>query len=605
MPQQPVSAPRKRIGDEPDTRWRLALLVAAAMGVAGYSALLSWRALAVDGMTVLEWAVLALLAANLAWVSLAGATALAGSIIIAARRTPPVAGSRAPLETDSLTAILFPIRNEDPARVTAAAQAMHDSLARAGAADAFEFFFLSDTNDDAIAAEEERAILRLRASRPSAVVFYRRRLSNIGRKAGNVADFVERWGKRYDYMAVMDADSLMSGKALTELVARLDEAPRTALIQTIPMLVNAQTMIARAQQFAMRAYGPIFGEGLAWWSGGAGNFWGHNAIIRVSAFAAHAGLPSLPGRGPLGGQILSHDFIEAALLRRGGWRVEIAPDISGSFEESPPTLEDLAARDRRWAQGNLQHLRLVTAKGLDAANRAHLLAGIMGYGSSLMWFALIVTGALQAWASAIGLHESGAPDMSLLFLTALIILSPKWLSLMLWSIGRLPGWSRHHRFITALATETVISAVTAPIMMVNQALAVAAPFFGADAGWRPQARVVTRSASVTQYQPHMFVGLLLCATMAVSPGFAAWTMPVAASLVFAAPLAASLACTPRRRTWLWLVLATPEDLRPPAILVAARRATAELGWIGRARASTPAAVLSSQSASTADVPVAI
>src|SRR5690606_39026581 len=179
------------------------------------------------------------------------------------------------------------------------------------------------------------------------------------------------------------------------------------LIQTVPSLVNAQTLMARSQQFAMRAYGQIFGTGLAWWSGGAGNFWGHNAIIRVAAFAAHAGLPELPGKGPLGGHILSHDFVEAALLRRAGWRVEIAPEIEGSYEESPPTLDDLVARDRRWAQGNLQHLKLIGARGLDPASRAHIFSGVMGYASALLWFSLILVSATLAWLVAGGSAAGG------------------------------------------------------------------------------------------------------------------------------------------------------------------------------------------------------
>lgn len=578
MPQQGVAASRAAIPGEPDLRWRLGVVIAPALAVAAFAAGQAWPAFSADGMSPLEWIALVLLALNIAWISLAAATAVVGALRLAARRPAVPALHATPLDTASLTAIVFPIRNEDPARVTAAAQAIHDSLVRARSANAFEFFFLSDTNDDAVARDEEDAIERLRATRPDAAIFYRRRENNHGRKAGNVADFVRRWGGRYDYMAVMDADSLMSARALTELVRRMDAAPRTALIQTVPMLVNAQTMIARSQQFAMRAYGQIFGEGLAWWSGGAGNFWGHNAIIRVKAFAAHAGLPVLPGKGPLGGHILSHDFVEAAMLRRAGWRVEIAPEIMGSFEESPPTLEDMSARDRRWAQGNLQHLKLIGAPGFDPASRAHLLSGVMGYVSSLLWFSLIVVGALQAWAGAAGLHASAAPGASLLLITGVIVLSPKWLALLLWAAGRLPGWGRNPGFLAGLAVETAISAATAPIMMINQARAVIAPFLGRDAGWRPQARTAIRSSGAGQYRLQMMFGLALCATMAINEGFAAWTLPVAASLVFAAPIAWAFAYAPPRRSWLWRALATPEDLRPPAIVSAARRAAGRLAW---------------------------
>ncbi|HPI48138.1 MAG TPA: glucans biosynthesis glucosyltransferase MdoH [Hyphomonadaceae bacterium] len=592
MPQQRVSSARVHVRGEQDGRWRLWTLLVAALATTTLAATHAWSAMNTDGVAPLEWVGLVLLAANLAWISLAAATAVAGAAILASRE-PGLPAVSKPLATTSLTAIVFPIRNEDTSRVTAGAQAIYDALARANAATAFEIFFLSDTTDPELARVEEDAICRLRAARPEAGIFYRRRTLNHGRKAGNVSDFVRRWGGRYEYMAVFDADSLMSAEALIELVQRMDARPGTALIQTVPTIVNAQTLMARSQQFAMRAYGQIFGTGLAWWSGGAGNFWGHNAIIRVSAFAAHAGLPDLPGRGPLGGHIMSHDFVEAALLRRAGWRVEIAPEIEGSYEESPPTLEDLSARDRRWAQGNLQHLKLIGARGFDPVSRAHIFAGVMGYASALLWFSLILVSATLAWIDKPnGAPAAGGMDISLLLLTTLIVLSPKWLALILWAMGKLPGWERQPGFLAGLFAEAIVSAITAPIMMISQAQAVIAPFLGRDAGWRPQARVAIAGASNgNRFVPQLVAGLALCATMLVNAGFAAWTLPVAASLLFAGPIAAGLAYAPRRRSWLWRAMATPEDLRPPAIVSSARRAAGRLNWqaaVERKHALTPA-----------------
>lgn len=592
MPQQRVSSTRVHVRGEQDGRWRLWTLLLAALATTALATTHAWSAMNSDGVAPLEWVGLVLLAANLAWISLAAATAVAGAAILASRE-PGLPAVSKPLATTSLTAIVFPIRNEDTSRVTAGAQAIYDALARANAATAFEIFFLSDTTDPELARVEEDAICRLRAARPEAGIFYRRRTLNHGRKAGNVSDFVRRWGGRYEYMAVFDADSLMSAEALIELVQRMDARPGTALIQTVPTIVNAQTLMARSQQFAMRAYGQIFGTGLAWWSGGAGNFWGHNAIIRVSAFAAHAGLPDLPGRGPLGGHIMSHDFVEAALLRRAGWRVEIAPEIEGSYEESPPTLEDLSARDRRWAQGNLQHLKLIGARGFDPVSRAHIFAGVMGYASALLWFSLILVSATLAWIDKPnGAPAAGGMDISLLLLTTLIVLSPKWLALILWAMGKLPGWERQPGFLAGLFAEAIVSAITAPIMMISQAQAVIAPFLGRDAGWRPQARVAIAGASNgNRFVPQLVAGLALCATMLVNAGFAAWTLPVAASLLFAGPIAAGLAYAPRRRSWLWRAMATPEDLRPPAIVSSARRAAGRLNWqaaVERKHALTPA-----------------
>jgi membrane glycosyltransferase len=391
---------------------------------------------------------------------------------------------------------------------------------------------------------------------------------------------VRRWGGRYDYMVVFDADSLMSAEALQRLVQRMDASPRTALIQTLPVIVNAQTLFARTQQFAMRAYGQIFGAGLAWWSAGAGNFWGHNAIIRVRAFAAHAGLPVLPGKQPLGGEILSHDFVEAALLRRSGWRVEIAPDIAGSYEECPPTLVSMAERDRRWAQGNLQHLRLLFARGFDPVSRAHFLAGVMGYLSAPFWFALVIASISLGWLQDPA-ADTGRASGGLFLMTALIVLSPKWLALLLWAAGRLPGWSRHPRFIAGLVIETAVSAFTAPILMINQTAAIFSTAFGCDAGWRPQVRSCDGppSRDVGQhYALHLIVGLALCAAvLAHDARLTAWTAPVVFSLILAAPLSAALSRQPRQRSWLWRIMSTPEEASPPSVIRSARRIALGLG----------------------------
>ncbi|HEY3231526.1 MAG TPA: glucans biosynthesis glucosyltransferase MdoH, partial [Roseiflexaceae bacterium] len=510
MPPQQVSAERVTVRGE-SRQWRLAALVTPALAITALAAGQSYALMNDGGMTPLEWVALALLAVNLAWVSSAAATAIAGTIVL----LMPRAGGRvsAPFSTASLTAIVFPIRNEQPGRVMGGAQAAHDELTKVRADEHFEIFFLSDTADPGIAREEEAAFRRLRESRPGGRFFYRRRTVIHGRKPGNIADFVRRWGGRYDYMVVFDADSLMSAEALQRLVQRMDASPRTALIQTLPVIVSAQTLFARTQQFAMRAYGQIFGAGLAWWSAGAGNFWGHNAIIRVRAFAAHAGLPVLQGKGPLGGEILSHDFIEAALLRRAGWRVEIAPDITGSYEECPPTLISMAQRDRRWAQGNLQHLRLLFARGLDPVSRVHFLAGVMGYMSAPFWFALVVASTGLGWLQDPA-ADTGQASGGLFLMTTLIVLSPKWLALLLWAGGRLPGWPRHPRFIAGLVIETAVSAFTAPILMVNQTAAVFSAAFGCDAGWHPQVRNCDgpTSQDVGQhYALHLIVGLALCA----------------------------------------------------------------------------------------------
>ena len=222
-----------------------------------------------------------------------------------------------------------------------------------------------------------------------------------------------------------------------------------------------------------------------------------------------------------------------------------------------------------------------------------VFAGVMGYASALLWFSLILVSATLAWIDKPnGAPAAGGMDISLLLLTTLIVLSPKWLALILWAMGKLPGWERQPGFLAGLFAEAIVSAITAPIMMISQAQAVIAPFLGRDAGWRPQARVAIAGASNgNRFVPQLVAGLALCATMLVNAGFAAWTLPVAASLLFAGPIAAGLAYAPRRRSWLWRAMATPEDLRPPAIVSSARRAAGRLNWqaaVERKHALTPA-----------------
>ena len=195
-------------------------------------------------------------------------------------------------------------------------------------------------------------------------------------------------------MLILDADSLMTGDTIVRLVAAMEAHPKVALIQTLPIVVNARSLFARWQQFAGRLYGPMLAAGIAWWHGSEGNYWGHNAIIRVRAFAEQAGLPELRGRKPFGGHILSHDFIEAALMRRGGWAIHMAPTLGGSYEETPPSISDFAARDRRWCQGNLQHLALLPTRGFHWVSRLHLLTGIGSYLTAPLWLIFLVFGIL-------------------------------------------------------------------------------------------------------------------------------------------------------------------------------------------------------------------
>ena len=207
----------------------------------------------------------------------------------------------------------------------------------------FEIVMLSDSTDADAWIRETLKVAELRTALSSIMpVWYRRRWLNIARKSGNIEDFVTRWGGRYDHMIVLDADSLIDAPTLRQLVLAMQADPKLGILQTAPQLIGARTFFARLQQFASCVYGPVITRGLSAWSGDSGNYWGHNAIIRVAAFAQYCGLPKLKGRKPFGGYVLSHDFVEAALMRRGGWKVRMATDCGGSWEESPPSLIDVA-----------------------------------------------------------------------------------------------------------------------------------------------------------------------------------------------------------------------------------------------------------------------
>lgn len=553
--------------------------------------------LTANGLSPLEAGLLAIFHISFAWIAFSFCSAVAGfATLWSGWRGPglvyPTAADRqAPL--DGRTALLVPIHNEEPGRVFANLQAIHDSLAATGRLDSFDVFVLSDTTDpDVWVAEElEWHALQDRLT-PGAPVYYRRRRHNVGRKSGNVADFCRRWGHRYDHFVVLDADSLMDGATLTEMVLLMQRNPQVGLIQSPPSLVNAETLFARAHQFANRLYGPIVSAGLGFWQLGDGNYWGHNAIIRTRAFTESCGLPALEGQPPFGGPIMSHDFVEAALLRRSGWQVRLLHELAGSYEECPPTLVDYAKRDRRWCQGNLQHMRVVAAGGLHPISRLHLLMGIMAYLSSPIWLAFLVIGLLSAIEAAFTPlhyfpnHPSLFPDWpssdpeaarNLLIIAMGMLLAPKALGLLLAfrAPAALRGFGGPLRLTVGVVAETVVSALLAPVMMLLQSGFVARLLGGRDSGWAGQRRA--GRASVLEvllwHGGHSAIGLALAAIVYfASPALLVWFVPIIAGLVLAVPLSylTGLRGLGRwvRRRGLWQ---TPEERRPPAVIAAAAR----------------------------------
>ncbi|MBQ8557881.1 MAG: glucans biosynthesis glucosyltransferase MdoH, partial [Alphaproteobacteria bacterium] len=329
-----------------------------------------------------------------AWISLFFWSSVFGFVeLLRHRKMPGI--KRVPYETKltTRTAILMPVYNEDPTSVFANLLAMARDLEKTGQEQAFDFFVLSDTTKPSVWIQEEALWMHVKELFPKNIqLYYRHRAKNTARKSGNIEDFCVRWGANYDHMIVLDADSLMAAETVVKMAQFMEVNTTTGIIQAPPMIINRHTFFARIQQFAGRVYGPIISAGLAYWQVWDSNYWGHNAIIRTRAFMECCGLPVFPGQAPFGGHILSHDFVEAALIRRGGWLAWMLPELKGSYEDCPPSMLDFAIRDRRWCQGNLQHLRILFSRKLHPVSRLHFTLGIMSYLSSPLWFLFLVLG---------------------------------------------------------------------------------------------------------------------------------------------------------------------------------------------------------------------
>ena len=478
-------------GDDVGTQRRLVLgLTLSTTAVATARLLEIFR---VDGVSVLEVLILAVFALLFSWIAVSfwiaclGAHALwRGSIELPLRTSPEPCQTGA---SRSRTVLAVPVYNEDCVEVFARLRAMVASLEAAGALDRFDFFVLSDSTDPGCRAAEVANCRALRRNEQAARVFYRHRADNTGHKSGNIAEFCRKWGGLFDYMVVLDADSLMTGETLVRLAALMDANPRTALIQVAPMLVGGESFFARSQQFASWVYGRLFAAGLAKLQGADGNYWGHNAIIRVQVFAQHCGLPKLPGRAPFGGEIMSHDFVEAALLRRAGWDVWLAPALDGSYEATPPTLIDHLKRDRRWCQGNLQHTALLFARDLRLPSRVHLAFGIMSYLSSPLWLLLILLFSANsvrmmdlAPVSYIGRYpvlswpiSHTVALVSIAVATLALLYIPKLLALLLMLRERdaRQFFGGPARLILGVLVENVMASVIAPVFMLSHSWFVA------------------------------------------------------------------------------------------------------------------------------------
>lgn len=534
------------------------------------------------------WAYLqtGLFALLFAWVSAGCVTAVMGyrSLRRGDRHVPTAAAvARAPISGLARTAIVMPICNEDMGTVAAGLRATCESLRaamqREQVPEVFDVYLLSDSGDPALRELEQLAWQALSATfssgdGPAIRVYYRWRQRRTKKKAGNVADFCRRWGRDYRYMVVLDADSVMSGEAILAMVRVMEARPRVGILQTAPQSCGHDSLHARVQQFAGRVTGALFSAGLRYWQLGESHYWGHNAILRVEPFMQHCGLAALPGTGGLSGAILSHDFVEAALMRRAGYEVWLAPDIEGSFEQPPPHLLDELQRDRRWCQGNLQNARLIAEPGLAAVHRAMFLTGAMSYVASPLWLAFALIGLLP-WLSTdqtmIGsTWPAGAP--LLWALTIALLFLPRVLAVrLLLQRGEQHAYGGTARLITSAMLEALVSALLAPVRMLAHAIFVLAAVTGLKLQWKSPSREATdvgwREASA-RFGVSGAIAAVICAWWLAGRPTEAWrVLPLALPLAFAVPLAVlssrrSLGLAWKRRGW----LLTPEESRTPPVL---------------------------------------
>ena len=546
-----------------------------------------------NGFTPTELILLILYTLLILWVSTSFWTATLGFWVLlrggdkySIGRLPPAGAS--PDDGPLRTALVMPIYNEDPTRVTAGLRAIWQSLQETGRGDDFDLLILSDTRDPDCWMQEEANWYRMCVDfNAHGRIFYRNREKNIARKSGNLEDFCHRWGGRYRYMVVLDADSIMAGETLVSMVDMMEAHPGVALIQSPPLPANHKSLFSRILQFASNFYGDIFIWGINYWQLSSSGYWGHNAIIRVEPFVKHCGLPKLPGREPFGGEIFSHDTVEAALLRESGWEVWIAPELKGSYEELPPTLIDYAKRDRRWCQGNLQHLRMVFVRGFGGLSRLYFLMGIMSYVSSPLWLLFLILTGFEAYVQSQTMPvyffgdnlfpvwpESYAVEMTTVLLVTLSMLFlPKIWSLILGLVRwrKIKTYGGILRATLSVFLESLFSMLTAPVLMIYQSKFVFAILMRRSVGWPPQNRDDHRLSlweAIQAHGEHTVIGLLAgWVSYQYVPGFFLWLIPVLAGLVLSIPISmlSSSAWVGQTARKLGLFL-TPEEYRQPRVL---------------------------------------
>lgn len=590
----PLTRPTQRPFGNPAAVRNLAMtftVVLAGCAAAGYFAVLNSNGV----LGVFELLTLPLFALLFVWIAFSFFLATIGFIALSKERSllknalavnehPEPVGQ--PISRDDTTAILMPIYNETPDRVFAGIRAMLQSLKAEGLEAQFEFYILSDTTRSEVWLREELAWSRLKQEVGDSIgLHYRHRPKNTSRKAGNIADFVTRWGIRHEYMIVLDADSLVSGRTMREMVRRMDADPKLGILQVPPVPIGRNSVFARLQQFSASVYGPVYVKGFSIWAGDDGNYWGHNAIIRVAPFRDHCDLPLLPGAAPLGGEILSHDFVEAALMLRAGWKVQVATDLGGSYEECPTTLVDYAQRDQRWCQGNLQHSKLLAAENYRPLSRMHFACGVMSYVASPLWvlFTILCVAATisELFGGGEGASMTSWGALIIFGVTMALLLAPKLWCLLLVSFDRVAVRRRggYLRLWIGAAIEILASILLSPIMAIFHTRFVLGTLLGTNVKWSAQQRsersVSWREATSQFIWPTFVAAAVTTAFAFAAPGLLVWFSPLLAGVLLSIPIAVLMG-DGRIGAWLqrWGLLATPEELDPPDIVRLHREALA-------------------------------
>ncbi len=503
----------------------------------------------VDGLTFIDAARALLILLSTWWLAWGAATAFLG---LTSRQTAAASHMDQPIR--GKTVVIVPVYNEDPVATFARIAAMDESLSACGRLAQVDFAVLSDTRDEAVAAMELEWFKRLIARQSAAGrMFYRRRDKNIGRKAGNIEEFITTSGAAWDYAVILDADSLMEGATLLEMIRRMEQNPDLGLLQTLPRVIGAHSIFGRAMQFAAGFHSPIFARGLAAMQGRSGPFWGHNAIVRIRAWAESCGLPTLSGPPPFGGHILSHDSVEAALLARAGWVVRLDDDLEGSFEGGPENIIDHAKRDRRWCQGNLQHSKVIGAPGLLLWSRFSLFQGIFAYIAPLIWLAFIAASIAaiplasdlnyfpeENWPFPVFPNDQTPKAIGLaLGIFGLLVLPKLLLGVDAIITGRAKGFGGAGKSLRSVLAELALSSLIAPVLLAFQSRSVIQVLLGRDGGWPPNNRGDGGLSLGESWAAGHWISLWgiagIATTQFLAPVLTLWLLPVTLPMM-AAPL---------------------------------------------------------------------